>query len=327
MGGRQRFELSMPQIVGGALATMTAAVAASYLGVAGTVIGAAVMSVGSTVGGAVYTHYLKRTGDQLTLLVGHEAGGQADDDPPRKVEGKGELATAVQATIRDEAPARRVAGGAPVDPDAPTSVFPVVGAAGQGLDGLDDLVLVDVDPATAELPRITGGPRVKVWSPAVTAVTAVVTFALGMGVILGFEGLTGQPVSSTIKGEQGSGTSLNPGADKRDRRPERVKQSRPAAPSSPAATPDETAGPAATTDPGRTGSPSAEPTAEPTGSPTPPARTPTPAPTATLAPVDPEPEPTADPTGPQPPGETDLPAQEEVQGDGTPDRQSPSEGQ
>ncbi|WP_188187181.1 hypothetical protein [Nonomuraea sp. SYSU D8015] len=66
MGDDQRkFELSGPQILGGALASVTAAVAASYLGVAGTVIGAAVVSVASTIATAVYTHYLKRTGERV----------------------------------------------------------------------------------------------------------------------------------------------------------------------------------------------------------------------------------------------------------------------
>lgn len=64
-GGQRKFELSMPQILGSALAAVTAAVAASYLGVAGTVIGAALVSVASSVGTAIYTHYLKRTGDTV----------------------------------------------------------------------------------------------------------------------------------------------------------------------------------------------------------------------------------------------------------------------
>ncbi|MDP9866598.1 MULTISPECIES: hypothetical protein [Streptosporangium] len=334
----------MPQIVGGALATMTAAVAASYLGVAGTVIGAAVMSVGSTVGGAVYTHYLKRTGTQLTFLRGHEAA----DDPPRKVEGEGELATAARATVRGEAQARWAGGPAPaeldaptsvlpavgtVDPDAPTSPFPVSrpasadpdaptsvlpavgGGAAPSADDLDGLVVVDVDPATAELPRITDGthadgPRVRVW---MLAVTAVVTFALGMGAILGFEGLTGQPVSSTVRGEKGSGTSLNPGAGKRDKSPDRVKHSRPASPAPPAI-PDRTSEPTATADSGQPERPGTEPPAEPTPSPTP-TRTPTPEPTSGPTQIDPSPEPSDQPTGP-PPSELPPPDESGPQSEG-----------
>ncbi|GAA4071372.1 hypothetical protein [Nonomuraea soli] len=101
MGGEQpRFELSVPQIAGGALAAVTAAVAASYLGVAGTFIGAAVASVASTIGGAVYTHYLKRTGEKVkehTVV----AWRRREDEPPVREEGQGELATAVHATVRE----------------------------------------------------------------------------------------------------------------------------------------------------------------------------------------------------------------------------------
>ncbi|GAB2454460.1 hypothetical protein GCM10027187_23340 [Streptosporangium sandarakinum] len=392
MGGEQRFDLSLPQIIGGALATMTAAVAASYLGVAGTVIGAAVMSVGSTVGGAVYTHYLKRTGSHLPFLSRQEAG----DDPPKKVEGNGELATAALATVR-EAPARpsggvsaassgetlaapygetrawRSGGSAGADPDAPTSLMPAVatyegaglrGGAGTreetgGPDGdtgdvgaLEDLVVVDVDPATAEIPaaapdtaelsRITaelpaavstaaagtagppgnttvlpavaghpggdGGPgRARVW---MLAATAVITFAVSMGAILGFEKATGQPVASTVKGERSSGTSFNPGPVVRREEvpPARERAPRPSdsvSETAPRTTPE----PTATLEPDRTEQPGTGATPEPTAP-----VTPSQAPTTSPTQVEPSPEPTGNPTGSQAPAETDAPAQEDVQG-------------
>lgn len=56
-----RFELSATQLIATALAAITATVAASYLGVAGTVIGAAVVSVMSAIGNAVYAHSLRTT--------------------------------------------------------------------------------------------------------------------------------------------------------------------------------------------------------------------------------------------------------------------------
>ncbi|MGV9330341.1 hypothetical protein [Streptosporangium sandarakinum] len=420
MGGEQRFDLSLPQIIGGALATMTAAVAASYLGVAGTVIGAAVMSVGSTVGGAVYTHYLKQTGSRLPFLSRQEAG----DDPPKKVEGNGELATAALATVR-EAPARahgealarpsggvsaapysaassgetlaapygetfgapygetrawRSGGSAGADPDAPTSLMPVAATyEGVGLRGgagtreetgdpdggtgdagaLEDLVVVDVDPATAEIPavapgtaelsRITaelpaavsaavstaaagtagppgsttvlpavlpaaaghpggdGGPgRARVW---MLAATAVITFAVSMGAILGFEKVTGQPVASTVKGERSSGTSLNPGPVVRREEvpPARERAPRPsdsASETAPRTTPE----PTATLEPDRTERPGTGATPEPTA-PVIPSQGPTTSPTQ----VEPSPEPTGNPTGSPAPAETDAPAQEDVQ--------------
>ncbi|MFI7635398.1 hypothetical protein [Nonomuraea sp. NPDC049400] len=64
-GKRRRGRLSVAQVAGGALAALTAATAASYLGVAGTVIGAAVMSVATTVGTDIYAHCLRRTGNKV----------------------------------------------------------------------------------------------------------------------------------------------------------------------------------------------------------------------------------------------------------------------
>ncbi|GAA2212186.1 hypothetical protein GCM10009850_076480 [Nonomuraea monospora] len=62
-----------PHLAGNALAAATAAVAASHLGVAGTVLGAALVSVGTTAGTAVYAHYLERTGGLKRLPWGKVA--------------------------------------------------------------------------------------------------------------------------------------------------------------------------------------------------------------------------------------------------------------
>ncbi|MEV0145759.1 MULTISPECIES: hypothetical protein [unclassified Nonomuraea] len=118
MGGeQQKFELSVPQIGGSALAAVTAAVAASYLGVAGTVIGAAVMSVASTVGTAVYTHYLKRTGDKVIRRTVVARRWQVREHGAGEAEDQGALAAAAHATV-----------GAAAAPD-PTSTRAAVPAA------------------------------------------------------------------------------------------------------------------------------------------------------------------------------------------------------
>ena len=57
--------LSLPQVAGSALAAVSAAVAASWLGVAGTIIGAALGSVVGTVGSAIYAQSLRRGGDAV----------------------------------------------------------------------------------------------------------------------------------------------------------------------------------------------------------------------------------------------------------------------
>lgn len=53
--------LSLTQIIGGALAAMTAAAIGSRLGVAGTLVGAAMASIVAAVGSALYTASLRRT--------------------------------------------------------------------------------------------------------------------------------------------------------------------------------------------------------------------------------------------------------------------------
>lgn len=61
----KRIDLSLAQVAASAAAAVTAAVLASFLGVYGTVIGAALVSVVATTGGAVYQHLFRRTGEQL----------------------------------------------------------------------------------------------------------------------------------------------------------------------------------------------------------------------------------------------------------------------
>jgi len=66
---KKRIDLKTTQVAAGSLASVTSAVAASQLGVAGTLVGAGVGSVIGTVAGAVYQHYLDRTHDQVRSAV------------------------------------------------------------------------------------------------------------------------------------------------------------------------------------------------------------------------------------------------------------------
>lgn len=61
--------LSIPQVTGSALAAVSAAVAASWLGVAGTIIGAAVGSVIATVGSAVYAQTLRQSREAVRKIT------------------------------------------------------------------------------------------------------------------------------------------------------------------------------------------------------------------------------------------------------------------
>lgn len=65
----RKFELSVPQIVAGALAAASAAVASSWLGVAGTVVGAAIVSVIASVASALYKHPLERSSRVLLETI------------------------------------------------------------------------------------------------------------------------------------------------------------------------------------------------------------------------------------------------------------------
>jgi hypothetical protein len=60
--------LSPTQIVGGALAAMTAAALGSQLSVAGTVVGAALASIIAAVAGSLYTASLRRTRDKVKTV-------------------------------------------------------------------------------------------------------------------------------------------------------------------------------------------------------------------------------------------------------------------
>jgi hypothetical protein len=74
---RNRLDLSVAQVVASAFAAVTATVGASFLGVAGTVIGAAVASVLTVVANAIYLASLHRTRDRLAGLAAAQTGSQA----------------------------------------------------------------------------------------------------------------------------------------------------------------------------------------------------------------------------------------------------------
>jgi hypothetical protein len=65
---KRNFEFSVTQIVGGALAAMTAAALGSQLSAAGTIVGAALASVIAAVAGSLYTASLRRTRDKVKTV-------------------------------------------------------------------------------------------------------------------------------------------------------------------------------------------------------------------------------------------------------------------
>lgn len=152
--GRPRFDLSGSQVVASLLAAMTGAVAASYLGIAGTIIGAAVMSVASTAGAAVYKHYLARSRERLkaaavviapratlTVKAGHRghraaAGAATGDSGQTEALARTEDSAQTEALARTKDSARtvpssgRLAASSIAD-EAETEVFARVGNPGR----------------------------------------------------------------------------------------------------------------------------------------------------------------------------------------------------
>jgi hypothetical protein len=79
----RKLELSLAQTIGGSLAAATAAAAGSQLGAAGTITGAAVVSVVASVAGALYTSSLRHTGDRVSSVLRAARGGPAAWSLPR----------------------------------------------------------------------------------------------------------------------------------------------------------------------------------------------------------------------------------------------------
>ncbi|MGW5422373.1 hypothetical protein [Streptomyces sp. NPDC003943] len=80
---KKRFDLSVPQVAGSAVAAVVAAKLASSLGVYGTILGAGVISVIATCGGPVLQHLFKRTGEQMRAT--------APARQPKRAPGTGEF--------------------------------------------------------------------------------------------------------------------------------------------------------------------------------------------------------------------------------------------
>lgn len=76
-----RLDVSVPQVAGGAMASVTAAYLGSYLGVAGTFWGAGLTSVVITVGGALYQRSLERTTDKANAAAAKAALKRAANKP------------------------------------------------------------------------------------------------------------------------------------------------------------------------------------------------------------------------------------------------------
>ncbi|HEY5786797.1 MAG TPA: hypothetical protein VIT65_18680 [Microlunatus sp.] len=154
----RRLEMSATQLIGGALAAMTAAVIGAQLGVAGTVLGAAIGSVVAGAAGSLYTASLKHTKDKLaSAFVGRV----------------GETDVEITTVSTDTEAAGWATATRPTAAAAPPSPDPVATAA-------------EVDRAGRPVSRWP-------WKPILVSTAAV--FLLAIAGITGFELISGQSVS------------------------------------------------------------------------------------------------------------------------------------
>jgi hypothetical protein len=79
----QGVQLSATQVAAGALAAVSSAVVASFFGLAGTLIGAALASVISTISAALYSNSLQKTNEKLRRARGQLTGRQAPVEDTR----------------------------------------------------------------------------------------------------------------------------------------------------------------------------------------------------------------------------------------------------
>lgn len=277
-GSRSRLRISGISVVAGAAAAATASAATSVLGVAGTVLGAAVVSAVITVAAAVYDHSLRQAKVRLAQRMEVTArlprlladGSVAPDDlteasPSPRGETTGDAAArrAIQASFTS--PLEATAEG--VDPTTgELAAVPAVETTAELSISADALERPELPLDALDLEDERGYHWGRIAS------VSVLVFVLAMAVVTGFELVTGRPLSSLFTDSPARGTTVGHIV-----RPHR---------STPTPTPS-------------TPSPSPSPTSPSPTSPTPTPTTPspTPSPTHTSPTPSPTPTPTHSPSG------------------------------
>jgi len=110
---RRRISLSPSQVVGSSLAASCSALVASFLGIAGTIGGAAIGSVVATTGTAVYGHALHHGGKRIAKGLGPNPAAEPEAEPQTPTWTQTEL------TITPEPKTGAVADAAPTGPRQP----------------------------------------------------------------------------------------------------------------------------------------------------------------------------------------------------------------
>ncbi|TRV80075.1 hypothetical protein FKN01_07665 [Streptomyces sp. 130] len=231
----RRIDLSLPQVAGSAVAAVAAAVAASQLGVYGTIAGAGVMSVVATCGGSVFQHFFRRTGEQIrevTVQVKHpdrevtvrtrETGARQPEPAAWEtvLPGAADEATTVLHRVEpqpDETTLLRRADQRPDETmllrraDQPSDETMLLGRVAP--DATTVLRGVGAGPDEEFSEATTHGTRMRGWKR--SAIGAAVVFVVSMAGITTYElisggdlsGGHGTTVGSVVRGEHDAGPS------------------------------------------------------------------------------------------------------------------------
>ncbi len=230
-GRKRRIDLSVAQVAGAGVATLTAATAASYLNVYGTVIGTGVMAVLSTTAAPVIQHWITRSSEQAKDLAEKKAARQAVAQALVEAEANADQAGHDTGSTRVAERDAPDPFGFPEDADpTQTMAMPMVGrdlpgqTLAHGFGNPEDPAVVGV-PAAADatelMPTADDGAGGRghggaddhgegsVAEPAkrsrrTAVISAAVVFTLVMVVILAFELLTGRSLTAWTQGQDGS---------------------------------------------------------------------------------------------------------------------------
>lgn len=230
--------LSVTQVVASALAAVSSTVLLSYLGVAGTIIGAGIASVLTIVGNNLYTRSILKTRRQmkaalqagvvlpvgkngrkvlLPTLAGSHGQGAGGSDASDGGSAEGMDATrSGTAVLPAVGGTGRVADTAVLDPadlDG-TGLGDLRTAAGQAVDGLDGATDLSEDGDASEDGGAGDGTDDDAAGPSrpsrrtLILSTVAVFVVLLVGVTL-VEVIAGRPLSEILRGEEGSGTTIS----------------------------------------------------------------------------------------------------------------------
>jgi len=203
MSGR-RFDVTAIQAVSSMLAALTGAVAASSLGIAGTMIGAGLMSLASTVGAAIYKHYISSGNERLRAAAAtlaplldpagaHRGGAHPDSRQP-----PGNHAATTQEPAQ---PHTRTTAQLLASADRDTVDLPPVVPGEPGEPG-------DAEGASGDAGPGRRGLR---WSRRrwlVLAGSALGVFVIVMGMVTAVEAIAGKPLEAVVWHKHASGTTI-----------------------------------------------------------------------------------------------------------------------